>query len=235
MFSIKSFFIAAVIFSAIIFSTSFAKEKSSADTSKTKSDLWVPVDESDWAVYMEAPDYHFALAKEYLQKGDYVKASSELKIGNSFLVFQKNRLSAASKQIEKLLKSIEAGKEKDINKLDAVTSNALKVIDHRYAEVPVEVGETSVFEEAYNYHFDKAKVKLLEKDSAGSASEIRKAASFLRLTAAHTGHMIKAEIDAAGSELKELASKVESGTVKDVKELDRVFQKAILAVSKKKK
>jgi hypothetical protein len=234
MFSIKSHFITGLGLCAIIFSAYSAEQKPSVATANAKSDLWVPIDEVDWAVYMDAPNYHFALAKEYLQKGEYSKASTELRLGNSFLVFQKNRILAASHQIDELSNSISNGKDKDVNKLDAVTSNALNVINNKYAMVPIEIDATTVFEDAYKYHFDKAKSKLQENDRPGAASEIRKAASFIRLKAAHMGHIAKTDMDAAGNELKELASKVESGTVKDAKELDKVFQKAMLVFSKKK-
>lgn len=234
MFSFKTSFIAALGLGAIILSAYSAEQKPSAVTSNAQSDLWVPFVEADWAVYMDAPKYHFDLAKEYLQKGEYSKASSELKLGDAFLLFQKNRLSAASKQIEDLSNSISAGKVKESSKLDDVTSNALNVINNKYAMVPVDISATSVFEYAYDYHFDKAKSRLQENDRAGAAYEIRRAASFMRLKAAHMGHVAKADLDSAGNEMKELASKVESGTVKDAKELDKVFQKAMLVFSKKK-
>ncbi len=101
--------------------------------------------------------------------------------------------------------------------------------------VPLKIEPTRIFEDAYKYHFEKAKSKLQENDRAAAASEIRKAASFLRLRAAQLRHVAKAELDSAGNELRELASKVESGTVKDVKDLEHVFQKAISVVTKKTK
>jgi hypothetical protein len=100
--------------------------------------------------------------------------------------------------------------------------------------VPVDVGATTVFEYAYKDHFNKAKSELQENDRAKAASEITKAASFIRLKAAHMGHVAKADVDSAGNQLKELASKVESGTIKDIKELDKVYQRAISVFSKKK-
>ena len=169
------------------------------------------------------------------------------------MIFQNYRLLAVTKQIKVLSDSVAAGQYKDINKLDAATANAIKIIDDRYAMVPVLVKNTSalnidnsytmapveikpdsVFEEEYNYHFDNAKSNFQKNDRAGAASEIRKAGSFLRLKAASIGTIAKAELDSAGNELKELASNVESGTVKDVKELDRIFQKAKIIDSKKK-
>jgi hypothetical protein len=245
MFSIKSFFIAAVGLFAIIFAMCSNEQKPSAVTSNIAYIPWVPVNEDDWGIYKDVPNYHFSLAKQYLQQGNYSKAASELKLGNSFLIFQNYRLAAAAKQIKVLSDSVEAGKYKDIDKLDAVTSNAIKIIDNRYAMVPVmdkvtsvfnidssytmapvEVNADSIFNEEFSYHFDRAKSKLQENDQAGAASEITKAGSFLRLKAAAIGTIAQAQLDSAGNELKELASNVKSGTVKDVSALDRVFQNA---------
>jgi hypothetical protein len=198
------------------------------------SSKWVPVDEADWAVYMDAPSFHFALAREYLQKGEFAKASSELNMGNSFLIFQAHRLAAASKQIEALSSGLLKGKDTNLDGFDAVTSDVSKVIDNKYAMVPLEIGVSSVFESGYKYHFDKAIARLLENDLAGSAAEIRKAGSFLKLWAAHTGNSGKTELTDVETELNNLAANVESGVVKDKKELHRVFQKAIHVVSKTK-
>ncbi len=235
MFSAKSFFIAVMGVFAVICSAYSTEPKPSVPASDTGSDLWIPVDDADWAVYMEAPQYHFALAKEYLQKGEYSKASSELKRGNSFLAFQAHRLSIASKQIETLAKGIVKGKKNDIARFDAVTSSVFKVIDNKYTMIPVEIRVKSIFEDAYKYHFDEALSKLRENDHVGAASEIRRAGSFIKLMAAHTGVSDKAEINEAVGEINEMASKVESGLINDPKELDRVFQKAIYVVYKKKK
>jgi len=254
MFSIKTFVMAGIGFSAIIFSLCSNEQKPSVTTSNTAYIPWVPVNENDWGVYNDMPNYHFSLAKHYLQQGNYSKAAFELKLGNSFLLFQNYRLTAAAKQIIVLSDSIEAGKYKDINKLDAVTSNVIKIIDNKYAMVPVmdkvtsafnidssyamapvEVNADSIFNEEFIYHFEMAKSKLQENDRPGAASEITKAGSFLRLKAAAIGTIAQAQLDSAGNELMELASNIKAGTIKDVHEMDRVFQKANFFDPKKKK
>jgi hypothetical protein len=198
----------------------------------TQTDTQKPAVETDWAIYMDEPEYHFDLAKDYLQKGDYSKASSELKIGNSFLTFQKDRLAAASKQIEDLSALVVAGKQKDVAKLDAVTAGDLNVVVNRYAVVPLEVDASTVFEDAYKYHVDKAKEELSKGNWSRSASEIRKAASFIRLR--EMGIVVTADMDSAGGAMKDLASRVESGVVKDGGELEKVFQKVMAVFPIKK-
>ena len=230
---IKYLLVSAFCISAIGFPTFGAEQKTPSVVAEPRAEVWAPVDESDWAVYMDAPAYHFNLAKEYLQKGDYSKASFELKRGNSFLIFQKNRISFAEKQIEELAGGLAAGKEKDIHRFDSLTSAALLIINQKFSMLPIEIEPKSVFEDEFKYHAEKAKSDLLENDRAKAASEIRKAASFLRLKAGQMRHVARAELDSAGSALKELASKVESGAVKDAKELEEVFQKAKSAVFKR--
>jgi len=233
MGSIKSLLIATACFSLLGFSVYSAEQKTPGANSNIKSDVVLPIDEVDWAVYMDAPNYHFALAKEYVQKGDFVKAASELKLGNSFLLFQKNRLTAASKEIDALSTKLATGKDKKISDIDFITANALNVINNKYSMAPVEVDATSVFEDAYKYHFDKAKTLLQGGDNAGAASEIKRGAAFLKLKASQTGRLAKTELDAVVNELNTFVSKVESGSVKDVKELEQELHKAISAISKK--
>jgi hypothetical protein len=234
MFHFKFVSPAALLVCLVVFSACPAEQKSPAAQSSGKANAGLQVDESDWAVFMDAPAYHFALAREYLQKGDKSKAAAELKRGNTFLNFEKNRISFAEKQIEALSNGISSGKEKDLAKLDAETSTALNIVNRKYAMIPVEIDATSVFEDAYRYHFDMAKSKLQENDRAGSASELRRVAAFLRLNGAYMGHVANTEMDSAENALKEMASKVESGTVKDVKELEQAFEKAVSVVSRKR-
>jgi hypothetical protein len=247
---IVSLFIATIGIFAVMYSLC---SKPTATMSGEAFVSWVPVDQKDWAVYKDVPNYHFARAKDYLQKGDFSNAAAELKRGNSFLLFQNNRLSIIAKQITVLSDSIQAGRYKDIDKLNAATANAIRIIDDRYAMVPIFVKKTSalniensymmapveikadsVFEEEYNYLFNEAKSKLRQNDRAGAASEIRKASSFLRLEAAYIGQT-SAEFDSAEHELNELSLKVDSGIVKDVPEMDRVLQKVKLISFKKEK
>jgi len=245
MFSIRSSFIVAIGIVAIFFSMCFNKRKPVATTSDAPSVSWIPIDEKDWSAYKNVPNYHFARARDYLRKGDYSNASDELKRGNSFLFLQNYRLSAITKQIKNLSDSVAAGKNKDMNRLDAATAAAIKIIDDRYAMVPILVKTTSalnidnsytmapvaikadsVFDEEYRYLFNDAKSKLRENDRAGAASEIRKAGSFLRLKAVYHGQTARTELDSVENELNELSEKVESGAVNDVAEVDRVFKHA---------
>ncbi len=233
MGNIKFILIATACFYFLSFSVYGAEQKNHETYLNAKSDAF-PIDESDWTVYMDAPNYHFALAKEYLQSGENAKAAAELNLGNSFLKYQKDRLALASKQLEELTAGISDGRIKDTSKLNVAITNALNVINNKYQMVPLEIEGSLVFENAYNYHFDKAKSKMIEGDRKSAALEIKKGAAFFKLKASQTSHLARTEIDAAINDLKKLASKVESGAVKDVKDLEQEFHKAVAVVSKKK-
>ena len=195
---------------------------------------WVMVDQADWGVYMDAPAYHFSLAKQYLLKGNNAKASAELSRGKVFLIYQKKRLSASLREIDALLKKMEEGAIKDTVQFDAVTSHALNVINKKYTMIPTEVEGMAISNDLDTYHFDRAKEKLKADERAVTADEIRKASVFLRLKAAGMGITPWSKVDSAGAALQRLARKVESGEVKNVKDLDEVFQQATSIFEKKK-
>jgi hypothetical protein len=191
-----------------------------------KNTTWVPVDESDWAVYMAAPAYHFNCAKEYLQKGDGNSALAELKRGEAFLSFQKNKLSAALSEMEKLRKNIQSRKEYDTLGFNLAVTFALNTVDHKYRMLPVNVNGGSMFGSAHEYHLAKARDSMAKKNITVTAEELRQASAFLKLKAASMGITPWSGVISAGEELEQLAKKVESGNVKNVKEFDAIYAKA---------
>ena len=211
----------------------FAGENPKAKEPGAAAVRWVMVNQADWAVYMNAPAYHFSLAKEYLREGNSAKASMELSRGKTFLAFQRKRLSASLREIDALLKKMEEGAAKDTLRFDAVTSHALNIINEKYTMIPTEVEGTAISDDADSYHFNRAKEKLRADERGVTADEIRKASVFLRLKAAGMGITPWSKVDSAGAALQRLAKKVESGEVKNVKELDAVFDQATTIFRKK--
>jgi hypothetical protein len=222
-----------ILFSWLTVVSGYAAGQKSSDAT-TAGTHWVPVNETDWAVYMDAPAYHFKIAKKYLQDGDKVHAAAELSRGVTFLNFQKDRLVAASREIERLSKRITAGGLTDTSDFNVVVNHALHAIDHRYRMVPVDIGGSTMFGEAHEYHFKKAKKNLEKQDRTVTADEIRQAAAFLKLKAASMGITPWSTVDSAEAALQKLAGNVESGSVKNVAELDKVFTEATSIFRKKK-
>ncbi|MBN1980199.1 MAG: hypothetical protein JW795_01625 [Chitinivibrionales bacterium] len=190
------------------------------------STRWVLIDESDWAVFKEAPSYHFNMAQYYLKDGNYAKAAEELRRGNSFLIFLRDRLSAASKAIDRLAENTASGKVKSMSNLAITTSVAVSTIDPRYTMVPVDVGDQAILNDSYWYHFNQSKIKFLENDRMGAAEEIRKGSSYFKFKAFYTYSQNAMEPRIIVVELSNLASKVEIGMIENVDEMDEVFNKA---------
>lgn len=235
MFSIKLASIVAGSLSVFVLSTCSPDKKTSATPATTVKASIPQTDLSDWSVYMEAPAYHFARAKKYLENGDSLNAAAELKRGNTFLVFQTKRLSEESKEIEALSTALSTSNTGTVSKLDSITRTALDVIKNNFAVVPINIDALSVFEDAYKYHYDEAKTKLLKQEFVDAAYEIRRAGSFLRIVKISWPDTLKDALYVAGTELQELAPKVESGSVKDTTELNLINQRIIPVVSGSKK
>jgi hypothetical protein len=235
MITIKSLSIVAVSLSVFIISNCSSDKRTSAAPVTTTPATVIQTEVSDWSVYMEAPAYHFARAKKYLENGDSLRAAAELKRGNTFLVFQSKRLSEASREIEALSTALLNGKSGSVARLDTVTLAALNVIKNNFAVVPINVEALSVFEDAYKYHYDEAKTKLFKQEFADAAYEIRSAGSFLKIVKIIWPDTLKNELYTAGTELQKLAPEVESGTVKDTVALNLINQKIIPIVSRSKK
>ena len=196
---------------------------------------WVRVDQADWAVYMDAPAYHFSAAKQYLLIGDTVQAATELARGEAFLNFQKKRLSSAQEEIELLKKKVSTGNKTDTSAFNIAVSHALDVIDRKYTMVPMEIDGKVMSMGAPAYHMEKAKQTFKSDDRTVTADEIRRAAVFLRLKAAAMGVTPWSAVDSATIALQQLAMKVELGKVKNVKDLEEVFKSATSIFPEEKK
>jgi hypothetical protein len=80
-------------------------------------------------------------------------------------------------------------------------------------------------------HMDRAREVFLSVDAREAAVQIRKAATYLRITAAQAADGSKRALLRSAQELEGLAHRVEAGTVKSVGELDAAFARALHALS----
>jgi hypothetical protein len=80
-------------------------------------------------------------------------------------------------------------------------------------------------------HMDRARVAFIELDARQAAAELRKAATYLKITAGNAAAATKRALLRSADELDELAHRVEAGTVRTVGELDRAFARASHALS----
>lgn len=80
-------------------------------------------------------------------------------------------------------------------------------------------------------HMDRAREAFLEVDAREAAAEMRKAATYLKITAGQAAAATKRALLRSAHELDVLAHGVEAGTVKSVSELDHAFARAAHALS----
>jgi len=204
----------------------FPINSSPTSTSTSKPIGWTPVDESDWAIYMAAPAYHFKNAQMYFKAGDKKNAMAELSRGKAFLEFQKQRISTAINQIDNLKKDIASAAFSDPTHFNSVVKQTLNIINRKYRMVPIDVGGSTMFGEAHEYHMKKAKESIRNSDQSVSADEIRQVSAFLKLKAASMGIAPWSKVDSVAAALERLAVKVESGKIHKEKDLEDVFKKA---------
>ena len=187
---------------------------------------WIPVDTDDWRVYMDAPAYHFSLAKKYFTRGDTSRASAELTRGKTFLEYQKKRIAASLHDVDRLLRTLRSGKLHDTLQFDSVTSHTMNIIREKFTMVPAEVEGSALAADDYDYHLTRAKEDIRAENRAATAEEIRQASVFLRLKAAGMGITPWSKVDSASLALERLYARVKSGEVKKEKELNEVFRNA---------
>jgi hypothetical protein len=80
-------------------------------------------------------------------------------------------------------------------------------------------------------HMDRARNAFLAVDVREAAAQIRKSATYLRITAAQAVDGSKRALLRSAHELEGLAHRVEAGTVKSVGELDAAFARALHSLS----
>jgi hypothetical protein len=186
---------------------------------------WVPVEQDVWGIFLEAPDYHFAKARESLANKDARTASGEIREGALLLRFQAQRLEASVSDLYALANQIDAGKTTTAAKMDDVTRHASQSLDYRQPLVPVAQGDEDLFMESSQYHVTQAKTIFLAKDRNEAAAEIRKAVAYVKLEAARSGREVQGGLKSGVVEMEALAKKAESGMDVADQDLDKAYAK----------
>jgi len=195
---------------------------------------WVPVEQDVWGTFLEAPDYHFAKARESLANKDTRTAAAEIREGALLLRFQAKRLDASVSDLYALANQIDAGQVTASAKIDAVTARANQSLDYRQPLIPVAQGEEELFMEGSRYHEAQAKTKLKAKDRVGAAAEIHKAVAYVKLEAVRSGREVRGDLQSGVVEMETLAKKAESGTDVAEKSLDKTYAKVRAAFTSHK-
>lgn len=139
------------------------------------------------------------------------------------------RLDAAAGKVSAAAAGIESGKIKTRADLVKVIDKAARAdMDDRWlvSDVTTWYAVTGKPQR----HFDNAVAAYLKKDYKAAASEIRKAAGYLRLEAVRATSDTRQALNSSVAELDKLAASVENGALKDVlkgeKSMDKDFARA---------
>jgi len=99
-------------------------------------------------------------------------------------------------------------------------------------EVPGVVSEAKAIATGLDKDFQKARESFLKKDLNASAAAIRKGAAYFKSLEQQAKEKGKQTFLTSQEELENLAGRVEKGTVKSVKEIDRTFARASHALAR---
>jgi hypothetical protein len=224
---------AAIVVLLSLSSWTWSADVSSAPDAKAPYQ-WVPVEQDAWGIFLEAPDYHFAKARDSLAKKDTRTAAAEIREGALLLRFQAKRLDASVSDLYALANQIDTGQVTTGSKVDEVTSRASQSLDYRQPMIPVAQGEEDLFMEGSRYHVAQAKAKLKAKDRVGAAAEIRQAVAYVKLEAARSGREVHGDLQSGVVDMEALAKKAESGTDVAEKKLDKAYAEVRTALTSHK-
>jgi len=187
---------------------------------------WFPVDESEWAIYMDAPAYHCRAAGERLKAGDTAAAREELSKARVFLEFQKQHLSESLRAITGLEERLGGAGTGGPAAFDSVISATLNAVGRKYLMVPVDVQNGTFITDAHLYHLEQARKHIEHNKRKEAADEIRRAAAFLKVKGAYMGITPWSKVETSVSALNKLAADIESGKVKEFAALEKAYADA---------
>lgn len=154
-------------------------------------------------------------------KVDKARAKSEMKLAQD----TSRRMDAVAGKISAAADGIENGKIKTKADLGKAIDKAARADMERRWLVADVVTWYPVSEEPQR-HFGSAVEAYAKKDYKAAATEIRKAAGYVRLEAVRATGNARQALDSSVAELDQLAASVEKGAVKDEKLMDKAFANA---------
>jgi hypothetical protein len=203
-------------------------------------DEWIVSEEDMWIPVIDKLGQDLQSARHHFVSGDKKSAEKDILAGAAFLRDElpkipqdrdKGQLLEAAGNLEDLAGKIKLGQATSVKDLDPVF---LKAYDADTAQrwLLSDTVEWFPIVEAPQQHFLAARAALKRKDVKGAAAHIRKAAAFIKLEAGRTTAEGKGALVASSTELMELASSIEKGTVTDASKLSDAFAKAQDAMAK---
>jgi hypothetical protein len=150
--------------------------------------------------FVDEPDHHFGLAREYFMKKDYKKSAAEIRKAAGFVKLELARatgddqrvLSDAVIQLAKLAEEIEGGTVSSVDKLNA---------------------EFAHTEQALAYHHElKAQEYWKAENQKKAGQDLRAASKHLENSMKYTGEKVEADTDNAIKDADDIGQKLVAGT-----------------------
>lgn len=208
---------------------------------------WIQFDDLSVTPVIDDVSSHLAAARAALAKKDNAKAAEAMHAAARALEAQGDRaakldrqraavdlkaakevhvkMTALTKQLDATAAQIKAGKLSSTSALDKTIGKAQRADLERRWLVSDVTTWYPVAEEPQR-HFGAAVEAYAKKDYKAAATEVRKAASYVRLEAARAAGDVKTGLDAANADLEKTAAALDKGALKVQKDMETSFASA---------
>lgn len=208
---------------------------------------WIEYDDATYTPVLDDVSQALANARAALAKKDNAKAAEAMTTAARALEAQADRagridrqraaadiklaretharMVALTKRLDATAAQIKAGKVISTAALDKTLDKAARADMERRWLVTDVTGWYPVADEPQR-HFGAAIEAFAKKDYKAAATEVRKAAAYVRLESARAVGDAKKGLDAADADLEKTAKALDRGAVKAEKEIDKVFANA---------
>ena len=208
---------------------------------------WIEYDDATYTPVLDDVSQALANARAALAKKDNAKAAEAMTTAARALEAQADRagridrqraaadmklarethtrMVALTKKLDATAAQIKAGKVVSTVALDKTLDKAARADMERRWLVTDVTGWFPVADEPQR-HFGAAVEAFAKKDYKAAATEVRKAAAYVRLESARAVGQAKTGLDAAGAGLEKTALALDKGAIKAEKDLDTAFANA---------
>jgi hypothetical protein len=208
---------------------------------------WIQYEDATYTPVLDDVSKALADARTALAKKDNVKASEAMTAAARALETQADRagkidrqraaadmklarethtkMVALTKKLDATAAQIKAGKVVTTAALDKTLGKAARADMERRWLVTDVTGWYPVADEPQR-HFGAAVEAFANKDYKAAATEVRKAAAYVRLESARAAGEAKKGLDAANTELEKTAQALDKGTIKTEKDMSKAFANA---------
>lgn len=208
---------------------------------------WIEFDDLSVTPVVDDVSSHLAAARAALAENDNAKAAEAMHAAARALQAQGDRattldrhraaadlksakdvhlkMTALTKQLDAAAAQIKAGKVTSTAQLDKIIGKAQRAdLEHRWLVTDATTWYPVADEP--QRHFGAAAEAYAKKDYKAAATEVRKAASFVRLESARAAGDVKRGLDTAGADLQRTAAALDKGALKSEKDMEKTFARS---------